>query len=106
LGTFHRTFSSQEDLFLLLLLLLHTHTHTHTLQVLNNVDALSAELAYLIKQADAGVPESNDDLFMYLEKARDNFDKYLSNIDKQDVAKARDYVSSKVERDYVSSSAQ
>ena len=82
---------------LLLLLLLHTHTHTHTLQVLNNVDALSAELAYLIKQADAGVPESNDDLFMYLEKAMDNFDKYLSNIDKQDVAKAREYVSSRAQ---------
>jgi len=59
------------------------------------VDALSAELAYLIKQAEARVPESPDDLFMYLEKARDNFDKYLANIDKKDLSKARDYVSSR-----------
>ena len=43
------------------------------------------------------MPESNDDLFMYLEKAMDNFDKYLSNIDKQDVAKAREYVSSRAQ---------
>ena len=34
------------------------------------MDALTAELAYLIKQTDADVEEPTDDLFLYLQKSR------------------------------------
>lgn len=70
-----------------------TLTYLYRNEVLNNVDALAAELAYLINQADAGVEESTDDLFMYLQRAQENFDMYLSNIRKKDLSKARSYLS-------------
>lgn len=70
-----------------------TLTYLYRNEVLTNVDALTAELAYLIKQADAGVEESTDDLFMYLKRSQENFDKYLANIPKKDLAKARSYLS-------------
>ena len=67
-------------------------------QVLNNVDALAAELAYLIRQSDAGVEEADEDLFLYLKRARDNFDKYLANIPDEDLQKARNYVKGATKR--------
>lgn len=69
-----------------------TFTYLYRNEVLNNVDALVAELAYLIKQAEAGVDESTDDLMLYLKQARDNFNKYLDNIPAQDLQKARNFV--------------
>jgi len=69
-----------------------TETYLYRNEVLNNVDALTAEVAYLVKQADAGIEESSDDLFLYLRTALENFDKYLANIPDRDLDQARAYV--------------
>merc|ERR1712216_775570 len=71
-----------------------TETYLYRNEVLNNVDALTAEVAYLVKQADAGIEESSDDLFLYLRTALENFDKYLANIPDRDLDQARAYVKS------------
>ena len=71
-----------------------TETYLYRNEVLNNVDALTAEVAYLVKQADAGIQESSDDLFLYLRTALENFDKYLANIPDRDLDQARAYVKS------------
>lgn len=55
---------------------------------------IAAELAYLIKQSDAGVEESTQDLMLYLKQAKENFTKYLDNIPEQDLAKAKNFVKS------------
>jgi len=75
-----------------------TFTYLYRNEVLNNVDALAAELAYLIRQSDAGVEEADEDLFLYLKRARDNFDKYLANIPDEDLQKARNYVKGATKR--------
>jgi len=69
-----------------------TETYLYRNEVLDNVDALTAELKYLLKQADAGVEESTDDLFLYLRQSRENFNKYLANIPDADLQQARKYV--------------
>eukprot|EP00281_Chroomonas_sp_CCMP1168_P023542 CAMPEP_0206229430 /NCGR_PEP_ID=MMETSP0047_2-20121206/9701_1 /ASSEMBLY_ACC=CAM_ASM_000192 /TAXON_ID=195065 /ORGANISM="Chroomonas mesostigmatica_cf, Strain CCMP1168" /LENGTH=234 /DNA_ID=CAMNT_0053652745 /DNA_START=263 /DNA_END=967 /DNA_ORIENTATION=- len=70
-----------------------TMTYLYRNEALNNVDALQAELKYLIKQREAGKEEGTEDLFKYLSEAQKSLGQYLSGLNQEDVKKAQEYVS-------------
>mmetsp|Transcript_16490 Transcript_16490/g.32561 ORF Transcript_16490/g.32561 Transcript_16490/m.32561 type:complete len:295 (+) Transcript_16490:182-1066(+) len=69
-----------------------TMTYLYRNQALENVDALQAELKYLIKQRKAGKEEDTADLFKYLQVSQDSLNKYLSGLNQEDVQLAKNYV--------------
>lgn len=70
----------------------HPDSPFHRNEALGNVDALQAELKYLIKQREAGKEESTSDLLQYLADARKSLDLYLSGLNQEDVNLAKNYV--------------
>lgn len=75
-----------------------TMTYLYRNEVLNNVDALTAELKYLIAQRAKGVEEGTDDLYKYLEAAQAGFNNYLSTIPQRELKAAEEYVRMKAVR--------
>ncbi|EKX38235.1 hypothetical protein GUITHDRAFT_144352 [Guillardia theta CCMP2712] len=72
-----------------------TLSYLYRNEALDNLDALQAELKFILKQGEAGKTEDMQDLRTYMKKLLDSFDKYLKTLPEADVGQASRYADMK-----------